>query len=453
MLKNDVLCDSPKVIEHRLVQNRTNFIRKLNEFEVELPGKTLNGASVFPKFDDFLDNPGAETLNSLIQNFKVYTHLVIPKGLNDFKQISHKALGGMKDYFSKFLGAVHDIVKASKEGDIHASKNLQKIKHKDLELFFFNMHATLQCTFYFQFEFDMDIEYLHKTYPSKEKDIIKLKNLFKFYFSNFEEILKYTLDFKYFHYCLRFGYFNDVQVYPLSSSFVNSIWPRPSIESYYHMRLFAVLSDKVSARNPKEEIRTLSSLECGFRTPAIVFNHFKNTKRNMTQYIQTVDDFLQSHNVKLDKSVEQESEELQQMFYFIDQFFFIFWSKISDAHGEFKDYLKGYYNLFQTFLIEANSALSILEKSNSEKALKDFEKFFSKEMHFDILFKKSGLFLVEWGPALDLIPFKEVLKSASENEKKILKEGLSILEGFPNFQKNYILRNYLQLWLYSCDFL
>ncbi|KAJ1501372.1 hypothetical protein HMI55_003428, partial [Coelomomyces lativittatus] len=420
-----IYCKSPQSIEKDLLQKRMNIEKSMNSFEGELDTK-LNEASILSKLIDFLDNPRAEKFNSILPFLTKHAQLYVPKGENEFTQIFNKALDSMKSYFSKFLKAIHEVLKASKNLNLHTSEELKKVNDENLKLEFKDMKIIFKCALYFQLDFEQGIQYLYRKYPSKKSNIHHLKNLFQFYVFNFQEVLQYLLYFEYRNYCLKFSHFTEFQEFQPSSSSVNPIRSGPAIEPYYQMRLFTILNYKSHDRELQEMHTPESSLKCDPKISQRLFKDFKQSRIAMIDYTEMISAFLESNTIQIDGSIaEQESEELQKMAVFIYHSFRTILNEMPDTYEELKDYLSDYLNLFQTFLEEVKNTLHSVKIYNSKKDFKKFESYFSEKIHFRMGLHDDVLF-VKWGPALNTILLKKKLKSAIDNEIPFLENLLSI---------------------------
>ncbi|KAJ1517580.1 hypothetical protein HMI54_005146 [Coelomomyces lativittatus] len=378
-----------------------------------------------------------------MQIFKEYTQLDLLKGENEFTQISHKALDGMKNYISKFLLAIHEVFKASKDLNLHMLDKLKKINEKDLKLQLKDMQIILRCALRFQLDFELDIQNLYMKYPKKNQKINYLKNLFTFYFFKFQEILKYVFLFEYRNYCSRFGHFDEVEEYWPTSSEMNSISAGPVIKSYYHMRLFTAFNYyPPHDRTLQESLTNQISLKCDHKVLSKVFIEFKNARNEMLDYVNVFRALLESKNIQLDESltkpVLEENEILVDFFY---HSFRTLLNQIPDEHKALKRHLEDHYGVLRTFFEEVQGSFYFIKFYNMDKNFKILKPYFSKKMQFELHFQENHILFVEWGPAL---------KSVKENEKILIKELLLIMKRFTNFQQNYIKKVFSELWLESC---
>ncbi|KAJ1501158.1 hypothetical protein HMI54_010215 [Coelomomyces lativittatus] len=353
----------------------------------------------------------------------------------------------MKGYFSKFLNTLHEVLKASKDLKLHMS--LKNLNDKDLKLEFNGMKLTLTSTFSMEMDFQLDIQYLYKQYPTKKRNIKNLNHLFTFYFLNYEQILKYLYFFEYRNYCSRFGHFDEVEEYWPASSEMNSINDGPIIEPYYHMRLMAVFNYSEYHRKDVSKVimyRVGLNFDNGLMEK--VMNDVASTKNEILHYIHTVNAFLRSNNIQVSKLLaDSEFPGVQKMSYFFHHSFKTTLKEISDEHIQLKKHLYTYFNSLPIFFNEVQVGLKVLDLNHEEGKIT--ESYFSKKMHFELRLQENDALFVEWGPVLNPILFEKALESANENEKTLLENVLLVLKGFPTFQRNYVKKLFLDIWVDS----
>ncbi|KAJ1509880.1 hypothetical protein HMI56_006593 [Coelomomyces lativittatus] len=315
----------------------------------------------------------------------------------------------MKNYISKFLLAIHEVFKASKDLNLHMLDKLKKINEKDLKLQLKDMQIILRCALRFQLDFELDIQNL-------------------------------------------FGHFDEVEEYWPTSSEMNSISAGPVIKSYYHMRLFTAFNYyPPHDRTLQESLTNQISLKCDHKVLSKVFIEFKNARNEMLDYVNVFRALLESKNIQLDESltkpVLEENEILVDFFY---HSFRTLLNQIPDEHKALKRHLEDHYGVLRTFFEEVQGSFYFIKFYNMDKNFKILKPYFSKKMQFELHFQENHILFVEWGPVLNSILFEKALKSVKENEKILIKELLLIMKRFTNFQQNYIKKVFSELWLESC---